>query len=259
MGPMNKRIFSGFAVFSLILSLAASMSLSQPALAMKPISGGVSEEAYGLTDDINAADALIQNSPDDPEAHFLAAVAYSRTPYVEKALSELEKSKKLAKKSKEGFALFDRKIKEYEGMQQKDPDNTLVLYRLGFGYYIRGYAVTHHYMKDTQDPSPYFDKAEATFKHLLTLNPNDYMSMNYLGYLLAERDPDKNYDEAVGLWNRSLKLSEENPGAYMLLGQAAMKKGNLRQMVEYSTKAFQARNAWLESHNIDPATVKVEL
>jgi tetratricopeptide (TPR) repeat protein len=227
---------------------------------IKPLSGGVSRDAYALSDDLDVAEAQVKANPDDPEAHFLMAIAYSRTPYVEKALIELDRSRQLARKSKEGFALFDRKIAEYERLLQKDPQNSLVLYRLGFGYYMRGYAIDHGYMKDDSfKPEAFYDKAEQTFRHLVTLVPTDVPAKNYLGFLLAEREPDKNYDAAVALWQESLRLESGNPAAYMLLGQAAMKKGNLREAVQYSALALKARNAWLEAHNINPANLKIRL
>lgn len=228
---------------------------------IKPLSGGVSQDTFALSDDIDAAEAQVRANQDDPEAHFLLAIAYSRTPYVEKALEELERSRRLARKSREGYAMFDRKISEYEHMLSKQPNDPLVLYRLGFGYYMRGYAVANGYMPNSGQivPDVFYDKAEQTFRRLVSIAPDDISAKNYLGYLLAERAPEKNYDAAVALWQESLKLEPENPAAYMLLGQAAMKAGNLRQAVEYSAHALKARNAWLEAHNINPATVKVRL
>ncbi len=250
----------------IVLSLALTMGLAQAEEPLKlpgnlkPLMGGVSQNTYALTDDIEAAEAQVKETPEDPEAYFLLAVAYSRTPYVERALEALEKSKRIARKHPEGFAVFDRKIAEYEAMRAKNPNDPLLLYRLGFGYYMRGYAVAHRYIKTSpQPPEAYFDQSEQAFRHLLTIDPTDCMAMNYLGFLLAERNPEGNFDNAVALWEQSLKISEENPGAYMLLGQAAMKKGNLRQAVAYSAKALKARNDWLEAHNIDPAKLKIKL
>jgi tetratricopeptide (TPR) repeat protein len=260
---MNKS-----ALIALALMLGCATGLAQAAgdntalslSKLKPLSGGISQDAYALSDDIAVAEAQVQANPNDAEAHFLLAIAYSRTPYVEKALIELDRSRQLARKSQEGFALFDRKIAEYERMLQKSPDSPLVLYRLGFGYYMRGYAIDYGYMKDaSHKPAAFYDKAEQIFRHLVSIAPTDISAKNYLGYLLAEREPDKNYDAAVELWQESIRLDTGNPAAYMLLGQAAMKKGNLRQAVEYSTMALKARNAWLEAHNINPANLKIRL
>jgi Flp pilus assembly protein TadD len=260
---MSKLFLLGFGL-ALSLSLGsgyAADSISRVSLPkLRPLSGGVSSETYGLTDDWQVIEQQVERHPDDPEAHFLLGVAYSRTPYVERALQELEKARKLARRSPEGYALFDRKIADYERMLAKQPKNTLILYRLGFAYYIRGYAVTHHYIKNSENPAAYYyDNAESVFNRLIALDPQDFSARNYLGYILAERDPDKNYFAAVNLWQESLKITENNPGAYILLGEAAMKKGNLKQAVECSAKALKARNDWLEAHNINPATLKIKL
>ncbi|WP_373531777.1 tetratricopeptide repeat protein [Vampirovibrio sp.] len=253
-------------VFGVLLVLLSGSSLATaagniPAVSIgKPLSAGVSQEAVGLSDDIQFAEALVKQKPQDAEAYFLLAVAYSRTPYLERALEALDRSRRLAQKSPEGFALFDRKIAEYEKMRLKTPDDSRILYRLGFGYYIRGYAVANGYMKDsTIGPNAFYDQAEQTFQALVALDATDYSARNYLGYLLAEREPEKNYEAAVALWQDSLRINPENPGAYMLLGQAALQKGNLKQALQYSSKALHARNAWLKSKGIDPDTVKVRL
>lgn len=264
---MNCKVMSHKALPGLLL--LGLLCVSRPVMAapetpvtsrIKPLSGGVSQEAFALSNDIELAELQVKQNPNDAEAHFLMAVAYSRTPYVEKALEELVQARKLARKSKDGFAVFDRKIAEYEKMLAKNPDDPLVLYRLGFGYYIRGYAVDYGYIKDKKaNPDKFYDKAEQAFQHLIRIDPTDFSARNYLGYLLAERSPKANYDAAVNLWRESLAISEENPGAYMLLGQAALQKGDLRHAVSYSTKALKARNQWLIRHGIDPDTVEVHL
>lgn len=258
---MNRQALVLFLAGLLMMSSRTWASGENQALSrLKPLSGGISQEALGLSNDLDLAELQVKQNPNDAEAQFLLAVAYSRTPYVERALEALDHSRKLARNSKEGFAVFDRKIAEYEKMLLQKPDNPLVLYRLGFGYYIRGYAVANGYIKDkTVKPNEFYDKAEQTFRHLIEIDSTDYSARNYLGYLLAERNPEGNYEAAVNLWNESLSISKENPGAYMLLGQAAMQKGDLRKAVSYSSKALKARNEWLKSHHIDPDTVKVRL
>jgi len=226
---------------------------------IKPLTGSITQEVYALSNNVELAEAQVQVTPNDPEAHFLLAVAYSRTPYVEKALEELERSRRLARKSPEGFAMFDRKIAEYERMQLKSPDDPLILYRLGFGYYMRGYAVANGYMPNVNGKSAesFYDQSEMTLRKLVALDSTDPYARNYLGFLLAERNAEKNYDQAVTLWQESLKINPENPAAYMLLGQAALKKGDLKSAIEYTAQALKVRNAWLTAHQIDPAKLKL--
>lgn len=253
-------VVSGYLLFWAPLEVQAGELPARKVIMARPVSGGVSQEIYALTNDFRVAEAQVKAHPDDPEARFLLAVAYSRTPYVERALEMLDQSRRLARKTKEGYGLFDRKIADYERLLSENPDDKLVLYRLAFGYYMRGYAVENGYMKDKSIPADtFYDKAERTFRQLAALDPTDISTLNYLGFLLAEREPEKNYNAAVALWQQSLSVNSDNPGAYMLLGQAAMKKGHLRQAVEYSAQALKARNAWLEAHNINPATLKIRL
>lgn len=257
---MGLLLTGGALFFALICAPGYAAGDVPVLMRAKPLAGGVSQEAFALSNDLDLAELQVKQNPNDAEAHFLMAVAYSRTPYVEKSLEALDKARKIARNSKEGFAVFDRKIAEYEKMLSLKPDDPLTLYRLGFGYYIRGYAVANGYIKDKKiRPNQYYDKAEQTFRHLIIIDPADYSARNYLGYLLAERDPKVNYNAAVQLWEESLTISQENPGAYMLLGQAAMLQGDLRQAVRYSGKALKARNDWFRSHHIDPDTVKIRL
>lgn len=225
-----------------------------------PLSGSVSLDVLGLSDDLDHANRMVEVNPHDPEAHFLMAVAYSRTPYAERALIALVQAKKLARRSPEGFALFDRKIREYESMRRKTPDDPMLLYRMGFGYYMRGYAAQRNYI--TNDPHPadyYYDLAEQAMRQVIQLDPQDYMAMNYLGFFLAERDPDRYFDEAVALWRQSLALNTQNPGAYALLGQAAMRQGHLKDALHYSALALKARNEWLKERRIDPSQIKIRI
>ncbi len=215
-----------------------------------------------MGDEITQAEKTVQAAPNDAEAHFLLALAYSRTPYLERALEELDLSRRIAKKSPEGFALFDRKIAEYERLKASKSPDPVLLYRLGFAYYVRGYAVEKGYIKDAAKavvPNEFYEKAEEAFRQLIRLDQEDFWARNYLGYLLVERNPQSNYQEAVQLWRESLAISQDNPGACMLLGQAAMQQGDLRQAVVYSTKALKSRNQWLKARGINPDSVKIRL
>ncbi len=262
-----KTIFSWGLLFAIGMAIphAVSAGPDNGAAISKvgsPLSGGVSQEVLGMGEEVTEGERKVKDSPNDAEAHFLLALAYSRTPYLERALEELDLSRRLAKKSPEGFALFDRKIAEYEKLKAVGSLDPVLLYRLGFAYYVRGYAVEKGYIKDKTKavvPNQFYDKAELAFRQLVSLDAEDFWARNYLGYLLAERNPQANYQEAVQLWRESLVISEENPGAYMLLGQAAMQQGDLRQAVVYSAKALKSRNQWLKTRGINPDTVKIHL
>lgn len=57
-----------------------------------------------------------------------------------------------------------------------------------------------------------FDEAEAQFRKLLAMDPNNASALNYLGYMLAERNA--HLQEALDLINKALSLDPNN-GAYL--------------------------------------------
>jgi tetratricopeptide (TPR) repeat protein len=57
-----------------------------------------------------------------------------------------------------------------------------------------------------------FDEAEAQFRKLLAMDPENASALNYLGYMLAERNA--HLQEALDLINKALKLDPNN-GAYL--------------------------------------------
>lgn len=213
-----------------------------------PLSGSVSEEGAGLSNDIGQADAMVRANPEDPEAWFLVGVAYSRTPYLERSLEALQKAKNTARKHPDGLKIFDKKIAEYEKMAAADPDNPLLLYRMAFGYYFRGYATEYGYIRDASQPGEFYAKAEKAMRRVIELEPSDTAARDYLGFFLAERGK---LDEAIALWEETLKLDPRDPGAYMLLGQYYIKTGDLLKAMQYSTEGLKIRNEWLKAHKVD--------
>ena len=255
--PILNRLLASSMMLALGFGLLVPTALAtdgDPTSEMAPVfSGSVSDVGQGFTDDVDKAEADMQADPNDPEKHFLLGVAYSRTPYLERAIEELQRSRRLAKKTKEGMSIFDRKIGEYEKMLAADPENPQLLYRMGFGYYFRGLGMEWGYITDkSTTPEAWYGKAQESLRHLLTITPDDTAARNYLGYFLVEKDNKANVKEAVDLWESVLKLEPDNPGAHMLLGQYYMKTGNLRKAVEFSTKGLKLRNEWLAAHNIAP-------
>ena len=232
-------------VLSAFLLSGAAMAAEQPAPLPKPLSANVASESLILTDDVATAEAQAQSYPNNPEAHYLLAIAYSRTPYLEKAYQAFRKAKKLMKKSEAGYAGINDKIAEYEAMLAYRPEDPLVLYRLAFGYYTKGYGIEHDYIQNTPEtPQSYYEKAETTLRRLIAVDPQDVWARNYLGFLLVDIDEKKHLDEAIRLWEESLAVKKDNPGAYMLLGEAYMRKGNLRKAVEYGAQGLHSRLSW---------------
>ena len=80
-----------------------------------------------------------------------------------------------------------------------------------------------------------YDQAEQAFRQVLQLDPNNSMTLNYLGYMLADRNT--HLEEALTLIKKALDLDPQN-GAYLdSLGWAYFKLGNYDQAEESLRRA----------------------
>jgi tetratricopeptide (TPR) repeat protein len=107
------------------------------------------------------------------------------------------------------------------GMTTKTEDRTYLLF-------LRG---------ELAERQKHFDPAEQFFRQALELDPNSSMTMNYLGYMMADKGI--KLTEALGLIRKAVELEPMN-GAYLdslgwvyfKLGQYELAEENLRQAVE---------------------------
>ena len=82
-----------------------------------------------------------------------------------------------------------------------------------------------------------FDAAEKEFRHVLEMNPKNTSAMNYLGYMLADRNVRLN--EAQDLIRRAVDL-EPNNGAYLdSLGWVYFRLGDLDKAEQYLVRAIE--------------------
>ena len=80
-----------------------------------------------------------------------------------------------------------------------------------------------------------YDLAEQEFRKVLAASPDDAPTLNYLGYMLADRDV--RLEEATGMIVRAVKQEPAN-GAYLdSLGWAYYKQNKLTEAEEYCRKA----------------------
>ncbi|MBZ5510545.1 MAG: tetratricopeptide repeat protein [Acidobacteriia bacterium] len=81
-----------------------------------------------------------------------------------------------------------------------------------------------------------YDRAEEMFKKVLATDPNNAVTLNYLGYMLADRGV--RLDEALGYVKKAIQLDPQN-GAYLdSLGWAYFKLGNYELAEENLRKAM---------------------
>lgn len=199
-------------------------------------------QALNITNDIAVAEAQANAYPEDPEAQFLLAIAYSRSPYLEQAVKTIQKTKKMVKRHPEGYAVLDRLMGEYQDMLSYRSQDPLIYYRLAFGYYLKGYGIEKGYIKKPESSATsYYDKAEAAMKRVISLDPGDIWARNYLGFLMVERQPQQNLDSAIRIWEDSIQVNPTNPVALLMLGEASLKKGNLKQAVQYANRGLAVK------------------
>ncbi|MGD9683629.1 MAG: tetratricopeptide repeat protein [Candidatus Obscuribacterales bacterium] len=114
--------------------------------ARKPIEVTTEAEAINITYDVGLARDQVKAYPDDPEAHFVLAVALTRTSQVEEAWKEVNISRRLAQ-NVGGPEYFNKMIDEYEGMLVHSPDDNKVRYHLAWAYYMKAYLLTEYSRK----------------------------------------------------------------------------------------------------------------
>ncbi len=102
------------------------------------------------TDDVPLARKQVDTYPDNPEAHFILAVALTRTSQVEEALKEVRLSRKLAS-TQGGAEYFDKLIATYEKMLTYAPNENRVRYSLSWAYYMKAYLLAQQSEKLTRD------------------------------------------------------------------------------------------------------------
>ena len=82
----------------------------------------------------------------------------------------------------------------------------------------------------------YFEDATETFQRLLTLDPENDLALNYLGYMLADKGV--RLAEAEKLIDRALKSEPQN-GAYLdSMGWVCYRQGKLPEAMDYLDKAL---------------------
>jgi tetratricopeptide (TPR) repeat protein len=104
----------------------------------KTLTLGTGSDDLVPTDDVNLARAQVNTYPNNAEAAFILAVALTKTPYVEEALTEVKRAKQLAKATGDPN-YFDKMIDTYEQMLTYTADDNRIRYGLAWAYYMKAY------------------------------------------------------------------------------------------------------------------------
>jgi tetratricopeptide (TPR) repeat protein len=142
--------------------------------------------------------SLLKGTPEDREVYLRLAIMYTRLKRWSDAEEALNKAEPLATKPEE---------KEYV-------------------YFLRG---------DTYEHEKKFDEAETEFKRILAMNPQSAATLNYLGYMNADRDV--RLEESLNYIKQAVSLEPTN-GAYLdSLGWVYFKLGKYDLAEENLAKA----------------------
>jgi tetratricopeptide (TPR) repeat protein len=196
---------------------ARRLAPKDPAVAGYLIEANIAAKKYGAAVDV--ARAAATDHPDDLRLLRLEARALRFSGKPEQGIALLEGAlKKRADDPSAYVALAQvyadadrgpQAVKLLQDAQAKFPSEATITFELGAAF----------------DKLKRFSDAEATFRQLLSRDPENAAALNYLGYMLAERG--ERLDESVSFVKRALQLEPEN-GSYLdSLGWAYFKADKL--------------------------------
>jgi tetratricopeptide (TPR) repeat protein len=149
---------------------------------------------------IKLAKAQLSATPDDRDVEMSLAQIYTRLRRWKEAEDELDKAEALSSKPEEKI----------------------------YVYFLRG---------DLAERQKHYDTAEEEFRKILAIDANNSMTLNYLGYMLADRGV--KLDDALSMIQKAVQLDPQN-GAYLdslgwvyfKMGQYTLSEVNLRKASE---------------------------
>ena len=196
---------------------------------------------YYRLDSLEVADSLFNELVDEGDSfglnHFYLGLINTRLGDIQKARDEFEMLtiledtlylgwinlglayRNLGEPEKEIEAYKDglNSMKNEDGVQE-------LLYSLGSAY-------------ERQDR---IDDAIGTFEMLLDHFPENAQAMNYLGYMLADRNRDLDY--AKKLITKAIELIPENAAFLDSYGWVSYRQGNIKEALEYLKRAVKLDN-----------------
>ena len=149
---------------------------------------------------IKLAKAQLHGDPDDREVDLVLAQIYTRLRRWKDAADQIDAA---------------------EALSTKQDDKIYI-------YFLRGAL---------DERQKHYDSAEEQFRKILAIDPNNSMTLNYLGYMLGDRGV--KLDEALTMVQKAVQLDPQN-GAYLdslgwvyfKMGQYALAEANLRKATE---------------------------
>jgi tetratricopeptide (TPR) repeat protein len=196
---------------------ARKLSPKDPAVSGYLIEANIAAKKYAAAADL--ARAAVADNPDNLRLLRLQAQALRHSGKADQGVAVLEEAVRTHADDPIAYVALaqlysdlDRgpqAVKVLQDAQAKFPSDTTIVFELGAAY----------------DKQKKFADAEAAFKQLIALEPDNSAALNYLGYMLAERG--ERLDESVNLLQKALKIDPDN-GSYLdSLGWAYFKQDKL--------------------------------
>jgi tetratricopeptide (TPR) repeat protein len=181
-----------------------------------------------------AAKEAVQKMPNDRGLQMVYAGQLADSGQPDKALAEVKGMLKGTPDDREVYitlAQMNTRLKRWDdaqaaldkadGLSSKAEDKEYV-------YFLRGSSF---------EREKKYEQAEEMFRKVLTIDPQNSMTLNYLGYMLADRN--MKLEEALTLIKKAVDLEPAN-GAYLdSLGWAYFRLGKFDQAEEQLLKASQ--------------------
>lgn len=199
--------------------------LATLALAAGLVLGALPAFADTSRDELLVLEYMAEKKPDDPDANFDLAMAYARTPMLEKGWDYLQKVKVLDP----GYP--DKVVSRFEPLAAENPDNVEAHWRLAFAYYAKG--------RESNDAAS-TAKARSAFLKILDIDPQYVWAYNYLAYITYEAG---DLPGAATLARKAVDVSPDNAVAHFLLGQALLKQNQPFAAAMSLARAMQLRTA----------------
>jgi len=147
---------------------------------------------------VQLAKSVLKGGPDDRDSYIMLSQIYMRLKRWKDAEDAVQQAEKLAARPEE---------KEYIR-------------------FVQG---------DIFERQKKYDQAEQAFRQVLQQNPSNSMALNYLGYMLADRN--SHLEEALNLIKKALDLDPQNYNYIDSLGWVYFKLGNYDQAEENLRRA----------------------
>jgi tetratricopeptide (TPR) repeat protein len=166
---------------------------------------------------IKLAKAQLKGNAGDREVHLALAQMYTRMRRWKDAADEIDAADALSSKPS-GKA----EVLGASGPVTVNADDKIYI------YFLRGAL---------DERQKHYDSAEEQFRKILAIDSNNSMTLNYLGYMLADRGV--KLDDALSMVQKAVQLDPQN-GAYLdslgwvyfKMGQYALAEANLRKASE---------------------------